>query len=37
VGVWLTKVAHGASPILLHHIKQNSVLQQTMILLVEPS
>jgi KUP system potassium uptake protein len=33
VGVWLTKVAHGASPILLHHIKQNSVLQQTMILL----
>jgi KUP system potassium uptake protein len=33
VGVWLTKVAHGASPTLLHHIKQNSVLQQTMILL----
>jgi KUP system potassium uptake protein len=33
VGVWLTKVAHGASPILLHHITQNSVLQQTMILL----
>jgi KUP system potassium uptake protein len=33
VGVWLTKVAHGASPILLHHVKQNSVLQQTMILL----
>jgi KUP system potassium uptake protein len=33
VGVWLTKVAHGASPILLHHVKQNNVLQQTMILL----
>ena len=33
VGVWLTKVVHGASPILQHHVKQNSVLQQTMILL----
>jgi KUP system potassium uptake protein len=33
VGVWLTKVAHGASPLLLHHVKNNSVLQQTMILL----
>jgi len=33
VGVWLTKVAHGASPVLLHHVKQNSVLQQTMILM----
>jgi KUP system potassium uptake protein len=33
VGVWLTKVAHGASPILLHHVKQDSVLQQTMILM----
>src|SRR5262249_2184486 len=30
VGVWLTKVAHGVSPILLHHVKQNSVLQETM-------
>ena len=33
VGVWLTKVAHGVSPILLHHVKQNSVLQETMILM----
>jgi KUP system potassium uptake protein len=33
VGVWLTKVAHGASPILLHHVKQNSVLHETMILM----
>jgi len=33
VGVWLTKVAHGASPVLLHHVKQNSVLQETMILM----
>jgi KUP system potassium uptake protein len=33
VGVWLTKVAHGASPVLLHHVKQNGVLQKTMILM----
>jgi len=33
VGVWLTKVAHGVSPILLHHVKNNSVLQETMILM----
>jgi KUP system potassium uptake protein len=33
VGVWLTKVAHGASPILLHHVKQNSVMHETMILM----
>jgi KUP system potassium uptake protein len=33
VGVWLTKVAHGASPVLLHHVKQNCVLQKTMILM----
>jgi KUP system potassium uptake protein len=33
VGVWLTKVAHGISPILLHHIKHNSVLQETMVLM----
>jgi KUP system potassium uptake protein len=33
VGVWLTKVAHGASPVLLHHVKQNRVLQKTMILM----
>src|SRR5262249_9958136 len=33
VGVWLTKVAHGASPILLHHVKHNMVMQETMILM----
>src|SRR5262249_3811384 len=33
VGVWLTKVAHGVSPILLHHFKNNGVLQETMILM----
>jgi KUP system potassium uptake protein len=33
MGVWLTKVAHGASPVLLHHIKHNSVLHKTMVLL----
>jgi KUP system potassium uptake protein len=33
VGVWLTKVAHGASPVLMHHIKHNSVLHKTMVLL----
>jgi KUP system potassium uptake protein len=33
VGVWLTKVAHGASPMLLHHVKNNSVLHQTVILM----
>ena len=33
VGVWLTKVAHGASPVLLHHVKQNRVLQETMMLM----
>ena len=33
VGVWLTKVAHGASPMLLHHVKNNSVLHETVILM----
>ena len=33
VGVWLTKVAHGASPVLLHHVKHNMVLHETMILM----
>jgi KUP system potassium uptake protein len=33
VGVWMTKVAHGASPVLLHHVKHNRVLYQTMILM----
>jgi KUP system potassium uptake protein len=32
-GVWLTKVAHGASPVLLHHIKHNRVMQKTMLLM----
>src|SRR5215475_3266218 len=33
VGVWLTKVAHGVSPMLLHHVKNNSVLHETVILM----
>ena len=33
VGVWLTKVAHGASPMLLHHVEHNRVLHQTVVLL----
>jgi len=33
VGVWLTKVAHGASPVLLHQVKHNMVLHETMILM----
>jgi KUP system potassium uptake protein len=33
MGVWLTKVEHGASPVLVHHIKHNSVLHKTMVLL----
>ena len=32
-GVWLTKVAHGASPVLLHHIKHNRVMHETLILM----
>jgi KUP system potassium uptake protein len=33
VGVWLTKVSHGASPVLLHHVKNNCVMHRTVILL----
>jgi KUP system potassium uptake protein len=33
IGVWLTKVAHGASPVLLHHVKHNSVMHKTVVLM----
>jgi KUP system potassium uptake protein len=33
MGVWLTKVEHGASPVLLHHIKHNSVMHKIMVLM----
>jgi KUP system potassium uptake protein len=33
VGVWLTKVAHGASPMLLHHVRHNSVMHRTVVLM----
>ncbi len=33
MGVWLTKVQHGASPVLLHHVKHNEVMHQTMVLM----
>jgi KUP system potassium uptake protein len=33
VGVWLTKVEHGASPVMLHHVKNNCVMHRTVILL----
>ena len=33
MGVWLTKVAHGTSPVLLHHIKHNSVMHKTLVLM----
>jgi KUP system potassium uptake protein len=32
-GVWLTKVDHGISPMILHHVKHNAVLHQTVVLL----
>jgi KUP system potassium uptake protein len=32
-GVWLTKVAYRISPMLLHHIRHNAVLHQTVVLL----
>lgn len=36
-GVWLTKVEHGISPMLLHHVHHNAVLHDTVVLLtVEP-
>jgi KUP system potassium uptake protein len=31
--VWLTKVEHGISPMLLHHIRHNAVLHRTVVLL----
>ena len=33
VGVWLTKVTHGASPMLLHHVKNNRVMHETVVLM----
>jgi KUP system potassium uptake protein len=33
MGVWLSKVDHGASPMLLRHIEHNRVLHQTVVLL----
>jgi KUP system potassium uptake protein len=33
MGVWLTKVDHGASPMLLRHIEHNRVLHKTVVLL----
>jgi KUP system potassium uptake protein len=31
--VWLTKVAHGISPILLHHIRHNRVIHESLVLM----
>jgi KUP system potassium uptake protein len=33
MGVWLTKVDHGASPMLLRHVEHNRVLHETVVLL----
>src|SRR6202140_4875314 len=33
MGVWLTKVEHGASPMLLRHVEHNRVLHATVVLL----
>src|SRR5260370_42654991 len=33
VAVWLTKIAPGGSPVLLHHVRQNSVLHERLILM----
>jgi KUP system potassium uptake protein len=33
LGIWLTKVEHGASPMLLHHIKHDRVMHQTVVLM----
>jgi KUP system potassium uptake protein len=33
LGVWLTKVANGASPMLLHHVKHDSVMHQNVVLM----
>jgi KUP system potassium uptake protein len=32
-GVWLTKVAHGASPMLLHHVRHNAVMHKCVVLM----
>ena len=32
-GVWLTKVAQGVSPMLLHHVHHNSVIHRTVVLM----
>jgi len=31
--VWLTKVEHGISPMILHHVRHNAVLHETVVLL----
>ena len=33
MGVWLTKVDHGVSPMLLRHVEHNRVLHETVVLL----
>jgi KUP system potassium uptake protein len=33
MGVWLTKVEHGISPMLLHHVHHNAVLHRSVVLL----
>lgn len=33
LGVWLTKVARGASPMLLHHVRHNSVMHDCVVLM----
>jgi KUP system potassium uptake protein len=33
MAVWLTKVDHGVSPMLLHHLRHNAVLHRTVVLL----
>jgi KUP system potassium uptake protein len=33
LGVWLTKVAHGASPMLLHHVQHDCVMHKCVVLM----
>jgi KUP system potassium uptake protein len=33
LGVWLTKVAHGASPMLLHHVQHSGVMHKSVVLM----
>jgi KUP system potassium uptake protein len=33
MGVWLTKVDHGISPMILHHVRHNAALHRTVVLL----